>query len=143
MFHIVERERFAAALRNVASLLAPEGLFVWSDFFVHGREVTREHIAWRNLYRIEEVLDGAGFEILARRPMFFWMNEPRDTSSRLLLHSWRGFMWLTSSSEPVGDVIGRALYHVDRELCSRRAEAPSTEVMVCRKRKGVQSTIDG
>lgn len=134
MFHIVDNDRFSAALHNVAALLVPGGHFVWSDFFIHGREVVGGHIAWRSLYRIEELLDRAGFDVVVRQPLFFWMNEPRDTTSRLLLQSWKGVMWLASSSEAAGDLAGRALYRLDRELCARRAESPSTEVMVCRKR---------
>ncbi len=134
MFHIVDPDRFAAALRNVAELLVPGGHFVWSDFFVHGREVVRGHIAWRSLYRIEALLDQAGFEIVGRRPMFFWMNEPRDTSSRLVLQGWKALMWLGSTSEAAGELAGRALYRLDRGLSLRRVESPSTEVMVCRKR---------
>ena len=136
LFHVVDNDRFASALRNIASALVPGGHFVWSDFFVHGRETIRGHIAWRNIYRIEEVLGQAGLEVVARRPMFFWMNEPRDTSSRTVLSAWKAVMWAASTSEVAGGLAGRGLYRVDRALAVRRSESPSTEVMVCRKRTG-------
>jgi SAM-dependent methyltransferase len=132
MFHIVDNDRFAAALRHVATLLKPGGHFVWSDFFVHGREGVGGHIAWRSLYRVDELLRHAGLEMVARRPLFYWMNEPRD-SSRAVLAAWKGLMWLGSSSDRAGRILGRVFYHVDRELCRRRDEGPSTEIMVCRK----------
>jgi 2-polyprenyl-3-methyl-5-hydroxy-6-metoxy-1,4-benzoquinol methylase len=136
MFHIVDNDRFSAALRHVAALLKPAGHFVWSDFFVHGRETVGGHIAWRSLYRIDELLRHAGLEIVARRPLFYWMNEPRDSSNRALLAAWKGLMWLGSSSDRAGEILGRGMYHVDRELCRRRDEGPSTEIMVCRKLPG-------
>lgn len=133
MFHIVDNDRFSTALRHVVGLLKPGGYFVWSDFFVHGRETVGGHIAWRSLYRIEELLRRAGLEVVARRPLFYWMNEPRDTSSRAVLAAWKGLMWLGSSNDRAGEILGRGLYHLDRELCRRRDEGPSTEIMVCRK----------
>jgi 2-polyprenyl-3-methyl-5-hydroxy-6-metoxy-1,4-benzoquinol methylase len=136
LFHVVDNARFAAALGNIAAALVPGGHFVWSDFFVHGRETIRGHIAWRNIYRIEEVLGQAGLEVVARRPLFFWMNEPRDTSSRAVLNAWKAVMWIASTSEASGDLAGRGLYRLDRALAARLTESPSTEVMVCRKRMG-------
>jgi hypothetical protein len=134
--HVVDNDRFAAALRNIATALVPGGHFVWSDLFVHGRESIQGHITWRSIYRIEELLGQAGLEVVARRPMFFWMNEPRDTDSRAVLNAWKAVMWAASSSEAAGNLAGRGLYRLDRGLASRRTESPSTEVMVCRKRTG-------
>ena len=134
MFHVVEDARFLSALTNISTVLAPGGSFIWSDFFLHGRELRGSHIVWRNLYRIEAMLDQAGFEILLRRPFFYLMNEPRDSSSRLAMPIWKAAMWLASRSETSGDFAGRRLYRLDRRLTARRTESPSTEVMVCRKR---------
>jgi SAM-dependent methyltransferase len=135
LFHIVDNERFASALHNIADLLRPGGVFVWSDLFLHGREMVDRHISIRSLYRIEALLEAAGFEIVARRPMFFFMNEPRDTSSKLVWHSWRAVMGLAAMSEPVADLVGRAAYRLDGWLDGRQpTESPSTEFMVCVKK---------
>jgi SAM-dependent methyltransferase len=134
MFHVVDDGRFQAALTNIASVTAPGGLFIWSDFFLHGRETRGHHIVWRNLYRIEAMLDRAGFEIVLRRPLFFLMNEPRDSAYRLAMPLWKAAMWLASRSEATGNLVGRWLYKLDRRLTARRDESPSSEVMVCRKR---------
>jgi 2-polyprenyl-3-methyl-5-hydroxy-6-metoxy-1,4-benzoquinol methylase len=134
MFHVVDTAKFAAAMDNVSSALRPGGHFVWSDFFVHGKEVVKNHIAWRSLYRVESILDHAGFDIVARKPLFFMMNEPRDTQSRVVLNGWKGLMWLASQSENAGEFVGRNLYRLDTKLNATRDESPSTEVMVCRKR---------
>jgi SAM-dependent methyltransferase len=134
LFHIVDHERFARALRSIAALLKPGGVFVWSDLFLHGPEMVDRHIAIRSLYRIEALLDAADLEIVARRPMFFFMNEPRDTNSRLVWHSWRAMMGLAALAEPVADLVGRAAYRLDNWLDGRRTESPSTEFMVCVKK---------
>jgi len=134
MFHIVDLRRFAAALRNVGALLRPGGLFIWSDLFLHGPEIIQEHIAIRSLYRIEAMLGNAGFDICGRRPMFFYMNEPRDMSNRTAWHAWRGVMRLAATAEPLGELAGRVGYRLDGWLDAHRIESPSTESMVCVKR---------
>ena len=134
MFHVVDNSKFQEALNNIATLLEPGGVFIWSDFFVHGREMRSGHIVWRNLYRVEAMLDRAGFDVLERRPLFYLMNEPRDSNLRMAVTVWKLAMWLVSRNEKVADVVGRLLYRIDRRLMSRRTESPSTEVMVCRKR---------
>jgi SAM-dependent methyltransferase len=133
MFHIVDNDRFGAALSSIASVLRPGGLFIWSDLFLHTAEIVQEHIAVRSLYRVEAMVDAAGFDIVERRPMFFYMNEPRDSSSRVLWHTWRGAMGLAATSEPLGDLAGRFTYWLDGRL-DGRTESPSSEFMVCVKR---------
>jgi SAM-dependent methyltransferase len=134
LFHIVDHDRFAQAIQSIAGLLKPGGIFIWSDLFLHGPELIDRHIAIRSLYRIEALLGAADFEVLGRRPMFFFMNEPRDTSSRLLWHSWRAVMGLAAAAEPAANLVGRAAYRLDGWLDGRRTESPSTEFMVCIKK---------
>jgi SAM-dependent methyltransferase len=133
MFHVVDHDRCLAALRNIASLLAPGGLLIWSDFFVHGRESADPHIVWRSLYRIEAMLAAAGLEVELREPLFYLMNEPRD-APRIAVPLWKAAVWLACRTERTGGLAGRLLYMLDRRLTASRAESPSTEIMVCRKR---------
>jgi SAM-dependent methyltransferase len=134
LFHIVDNAKFASAISNIAELLTPGGIFIWSDLFVHGREVVEEHFASRSLYRSEAVLDAAGFDILGRRPMFHLLNEPRDMDSRALFEIWRAVMFVASRAESLGDAAGRLGYRLDAWLDRRGNESISSEFMVCRKR---------
>lgn len=134
LFHVVDNNRFATAISNIAELLTPGGMFVWSDLFVHGRENVQEHFATRSLYRSEAVMDAAGFDILGRRPMFHLMNEPRDMRSRALFDAWRGVMFVASRAEPLGNAAGRLGYKLDAWLDQRGNESISSEFMICRKR---------
>jgi len=133
MFHIVDPDRFSASLNSIANILTDGGLFIWSDQFLHGPEVVEQHVAFRSLYRIEAMLDHAGFDVVTRRPMFFFMDEPRDTSSTLIWNSWRVAMRLAATSETLGGLFGSAAYWLDVKL-DGRTESPSTEMMVCKKR---------
>lgn len=132
LFHIVDDARFANAIANIAAALKPGGLFIWSDYFIRGREWRIEHQACRSLDHIERVLDDAGFEILGRRPMFYLMANPLD-AGRLARASWYAAAAIISLSEKLGDFAGRKLYPHEKRLLASKTEGPSTEIMICRR----------
>lgn len=135
LFHIVDDQRFSAALQTIAGLLRPGGIFLWSDFFVHGPKVADKHIVFRNLDQTRAVLAANGLEELGRRPMFFTMAEPRDSSGGALLLGWRAVMGLAALSEPLAQLISKGAYRLDGWLDSKYPqESVSTEFMACRKR---------
>ena len=134
LFHIVDDSRFAAALKNVHDLLRPGGVFLWSDAYLHHREIRREHVVWRRLPDIERMLADAGLDVVRRTPMFVLMNDPMDSRSRLLRAGWYAGAGLIALVPPLGEPIGRILYRVDTRLVRTRSESPTTEIMVCRRR---------
>ncbi len=134
LFHIVDDDAFRQALVNIRSLLVPGGLFVWSDIFSHFADSRVDHRASRTLAAIERLLDGAGFEVVQRRPMFVLMNDPVDTRSAVPVWLWKAGFGLCSLAEPLGAFAGWALYPLESRLVRTRTESPTTEIMVCRAR---------
>ncbi len=134
LFHIVDDEAYGRALRNVHDLLAPGGLFVWSDMFSHHRDSRVEHRASRTLTDIEGHLDDAGFDVVRRVPMFVLMNDPADTSGPLPVWLWKAAFGFFSLAEPLGAFAGWLLYPLELRLVRTRTESPTTEIMVCRAR---------
>ena len=134
MFHIVDDEAYARALRNVHELLVPGGLFVWSDMFSHHSDERVEHRASRTLADIERQLDAAGFDVVRRSPMFVLMNDPDDTDSALPVWLWKAAFGVVSLAEPLGAFAGWLLYPLELRLVRTRTESPTTEIMVCRAR---------
>lgn len=133
LFHITDDAGYARAFRNISSLLRPGGWLIWSDNFVRSEEVRVEHQANRPLALTLRLLDAAGLEPVARIPMFVLMNYPADAR--------RGWQWAWSAmaapamlAEPLGWLLGAALYPLERTLVKRVRESPTTELMVCRKR---------
>ncbi len=131
LFHIVDDAHLERAIANVAALLEPGGRFVFSDNLVHGERAARPHIVNRTLEEITQLLSEHGLEIQLRRPMFYLMNEPVDTSSRALKLWWRGLAGSLSYVNGLGAAAGAALYPIERRLVSTRSEGPSTEIVVC------------
>jgi SAM-dependent methyltransferase len=133
LFHIVDDDGYRRAFVNIASLLKPGGWLIWSDNFLrHGTERV-EHQVSRSLAESEGALRDAGFEIVARVPMFVLMNYPSDTRSRLARLAWTAMVAPSALVAPLGWVLGAALYPFERWLTATLTESPTTEIMICRK----------
>ena len=138
-FHVVHDASYARAWRNVASLLRPGGLFVFTENFLRTEPERQQHLVSRTLRDIERHASDTGFEILARRPVFVLMNRPIDSVSPPLLWWWRNLERIVSR-EWAGSVAGAGLFPIDLLLASILREGPSTELMICRRRDGVRVT---
>lgn len=134
VFHIVDDREYAQALGNIASLLAPGGVFLWSDNFVHQPTVRLAHQVSRSLTETTTAVEAAGLEVVRRVPMFVLMNYPADTRSRLRQWAWTALMAPAMASDMLGGLLGAALFPIERRLVARAAESASTELMICRRR---------
>lgn len=134
LFHVVDDAQYAQAFQNIAALLKPRGWFLWSDNFLrHGAERVT-HQASRPLAESVRLAEAAGFEVIERVPMFVLMNYPADTTSRLARWAWTAMVAPAVLAEPLGWLLGAALYPLENALVRLKRESPSTELMVCRKR---------
>jgi SAM-dependent methyltransferase len=133
LFHIVDDVNFTRALRNVAELLRPNGIFCFTDLFLHHGTERSSHFVSRSLPEIQNAVIAAGLQIIDRRPIFMVMNQPLDTRRSLLRLGWRAAMLPARYSETVGALWGALLYPVDLFLTAVCAESPTTEIMFCRK----------
>ncbi len=134
LFHIVDDERYGRAMKNVSGLLKPGGIFVWSDNFLrHGRRDAGRHQVSRSLELTTQLLKDAGFEIVSRKPMFWLMNAPVDSTSRLLHAWWRRLMAVVRHGDRTANVVGAILFPVELVLTRVMRESPTTEIMICRK----------
>lgn len=136
LFHVVDDREYVAAFTNIAAALRPGGWLLWSDNFLrHGSERV-VHQASRSLAESEQAVRAAGLEIVRRVPMFVLMNYPADTRSRLMRWAWTALVAPAAIAEPLGWLLGAALYPLDLWLTGWKTEGPTTEIMVCRKPAG-------
>jgi len=133
LFHIVDDARYRAAVANVARLLKPGGLFLWSDNFIRRPTVRVAHQASRSLDETIEALGAAGLTVVERVPMFVLMNYPADTDSTLARWAWTAMVAPAMLSDLAGGVLGALLTPLERRLVRWVRESPSTELMVCRR----------
>jgi SAM-dependent methyltransferase len=133
LFHIVDDDGYARAIRNLAKLLAPGGRLIFSENLLHGETCRAEYQTNRSLAEVEELLRNAGLEVELRRPLFVVMNTPVDSDSRLLHRTWAVISLLASRGPKRGYLVGSVLYPIDVILTRLFSEGPSTEIVVCRK----------
>jgi SAM-dependent methyltransferase len=134
LFHIVDDSRFVRAIENVADLTRPGGYFLLSDNFLHGPALRGRHQVSRSLEEIDRALEAAGLERVLRLPVFFLMNTPVDSRSRLLRFSWRVVSRICRRSHRAGTALGAVLFLPELLLTALAREGPSTELVVCRRR---------
>ncbi len=134
LFHIMDDASYARAFVNIAALLRRGGWLLWSDNFVHHRAHRVAHQVSRSYDESVRRVEQAGFEILGRVPMFVIMNYPADTRWRMLRWAWTAMVSPAMLAEPLGWIVGKALYPIERRLVRRVEESPTTELMICRKR---------
>jgi SAM-dependent methyltransferase len=136
LFHIVDDDRFERAIENIGSVLKPDGMFVFSDGFVHPefmeRSIQVPHRVSRPLDYVEGVLKRTGFQIVERRPMLYLMGEPVDARSRISKWRWVLTAGPAAVSDRLGYLVGAAMYPLERVLVNRAKESPTLEMMICR-----------
>ncbi len=133
VFHLLDDAAYRRGFQNLYDLLVDGGLLVFTENFLHTTALRLPHQVSRTLGEIEAVVRSTGFEIVVRRPLFVLMNAPHDSTSRVHQLWWRGLSGLSKRSDTFGRLAGAALFPLERELVARRAEGPSTELMICRK----------
>ena len=133
LFHIVDDAAYGRAFRNIASLLRPGGWLLWSDNFLRHPAERATHQVSRSLAESTRCVEDAGFEVVKRVPMFVLMNFPADSTSNLARWAWKAMAGVAMLGEPLGWVLGAALYPIERLLVRARRESPSTELMACRR----------
>ncbi|MBI4773496.1 MAG: class I SAM-dependent methyltransferase [Deltaproteobacteria bacterium] len=137
LFHIVDDEKYANALRNIHGLLKPGGYFIWSENFMKGEALRTRHQVCRSDSFIKNLLLDAGFKIIGQKPLFYLMNTPVTSRSRLLNVSWKLVAGMVKNSEILGLIVGALLYPLESILTAAINQGPSTDIMLCRRPLGI------
>jgi SAM-dependent methyltransferase len=133
LFHIVDEPRYEAAIANIARLLKPGGVFVFSDNFLHEQPLElAKYQTSRTLERITDVVTRAGFDGVTRRPMMVLMNAPLDARSKVPMKLWNLLTIPVRLSDVLGWLLGAVLFPVDLLLTRLKKESPTTEIAVSR-----------
>ncbi len=134
LFHIVDEDDYRRALRNLAGLLSPGGLLLFSENFLSTETDRASHQVSRTGAEIRVLLADAGLEPVELRPMFLLMNTPLDSSSRALAVWWRLLTGAVGLHDRIGWAAGALLYPLELALVHTTRDGPSTKLMTCRKR---------
>jgi SAM-dependent methyltransferase len=134
LFHLIDDDDYRRAWANLARLVRPGGLLVFSENFrVAGPRRFASVQVNREEDEILAVVDDNGFELTERWPMFVVMNAPAR-GDRPRLQAW----WLRVHKQLmartwIGGPLGAALYPVELACLATVRRAPSTELAICRR----------
>lgn len=135
LYHIVDDNCYQRAFENIFQMLRPQGIFVFSENFIHGETIRAQHQVSRSLNEIEAILKNTGFKVKARVPIFAIMNYPIDSKGTFPKIVWEKMMLPVKKFELLGFALGGLLYPLELILTSYLKEGPSTELIICEKEK--------
>ena len=133
LFHIVNDDLFERAIANIYNLCKRGGYFLLSDNFLHSNSIVGTYQTNRTLIEIRDLLEGNGFKIISRVPMFVLMNTPIDSTNRLHHLLWGKFTNLIAKNDKFGYFFGLGMYPIELFCTKLMKESPSTEIMLCKK----------
>ena len=143
LLHIVDTNRLACAVENLARHLAPGGRLVLIEPVITqgwwGGELGPEansRVRTRDFWTAE--LDRHGLELLEIRPVTFLLANPIDAQSKRIyqgwLRYWNFILRFIDRRERVGAAAGRLLEWIDRPLRRSSHAGPSAKLLIVRHR---------
>lgn len=135
LFHIVDDDRYERALTEIHRVLAPEGLFLFTENFVPEHRAGRKHYVSRSRETIEGLLHRTGFEIVRGRPAFVFMAPPVASDSRWRWALWSKVLLPVARRELRGKYLGAVMYPFEVLLTTVPLRSPVMEIVVCRKHR--------
>jgi 2-polyprenyl-3-methyl-5-hydroxy-6-metoxy-1,4-benzoquinol methylase len=132
LYHVVDDQRYAQALHNLSRLVKPGGKVIFSENCV-AHTLAGIHQVSRSRVEIESVLRDVQLVPVLQRPMFFLMNSPIDSDSRILHRWWRTVVRLSARNEMLGWSLGAAVFPVELALVRLASTGPSSKIIVCQR----------
>ena len=132
LYHVVDDRRYAQALHNLSRLLKPGGQLIFSENCVAQTQAGIHQVS-RSRVEIEGALRDAQLVPVLQRPMFFLMNSPIDSDSRILHRWWSTVVRLSARNEMLGWSLGAAVFPLELALVRLTATGPSSKIIVCRR----------
>jgi SAM-dependent methyltransferase len=133
LFHIVDEDAHARAIRNLARLVRPGGRVIVSENLYRVPPAPAAHQVGRSEAEIMRRLAGAGLVLERRAPMFVLMNAPVRSGSARHQAAWRRLVATVKRWPLLGGPLGAAVFPLEAALVDRVRDAPSTEFLVCRR----------
>lgn len=133
LYHIVDDDLYCRAFKNIAQILKPGGILIFSENLLPREEFRGTHQVCRPEKFILMLLQKNQLKIINRQPIFFLMNTPITSQNPLLKVYWFCLLAMLSRLNFLGGVLGPLLYPLELRLGKIYRQGPSTEMIVCQK----------
>ena len=132
LYHIVDDELLENAISNIHRVLERDGIFIFSDNFLHQNNMSILHQKCRTLNEYEDILKRNGFDIVDRVPNYVLFNDPVDARSKFFPRMWYWNTRLSKKSRFYDYLVWPLLYPFELLLTSVMKESPAQEFMICK-----------
>jgi SAM-dependent methyltransferase len=133
IFHIVDDSKLPCAIENIALMLKKGSYLVFSDFLLKGASVRKKHIVFRNEREVIELLEKYGLRVVELRPLFYFLNDPIDTTNYFLKRIFYKYRNIAGQRKWLGNLILTVIYPIELIILRFRKSGPSTKIVICRK----------
>lgn len=132
LYHLVDDNALHKALTNIHNVLERDGVFIFSENFIHKNTFITTHQKCRTLEDYEKALTDCGFIIVDRVPNYVLMNEPMDAKGKTVSRIWNLLTALSKKSQLLDKLIWPMVYPLELLLTSVMKESPAQEFMICK-----------
>jgi 2-polyprenyl-3-methyl-5-hydroxy-6-metoxy-1,4-benzoquinol methylase len=133
LYHVVDDQRYAQAIYNLSRLVKPGGKLILSENCV-AQTQTGTHQVSRSRSQVESILRDAQLVPVVQRPIFFLLNTPNDSESRILRRWWSTVVRLSACHETLGWLVGATVFPLELALVRLASKGPSTKIIVCQRK---------
>ena len=140
LFHIVDDDKFAVAVSNLANISKPGAQVIVTDLFKKKTLHPMQHCRNRSLAHYKGVFTKNGFELKKMTPLFFVLLPPSGLSNGFFrwagILAWEAVTFVTRWSF-FGNVLGYILYKIDTVLRKILTTGPGGHLVIF-EYKGIQ-----
>jgi SAM-dependent methyltransferase len=133
LFHIVDDDKFATAVANLAKISKPGAQVIITDMFKKKTLHPMQHCRNRSLGHYQEVFSKNSFELKLMMPLFFVLLPPSGLSNSFFRWAgilvWEALTFVTRWSF-FGNVIGYILYKIDTILRKVLSKGPGGHLAI-------------
>lgn len=132
LYHVVDDQRYAQALHNLSRLVKPGGKLILSENGLAQTQIGIHQVS-RSRSHVEGTLREAQLIPVLQRPIFFLMNSPIDSDSRILHRWWSTVVRLSARNEVLGWSLGAAVFPLELALVRLASTRSSSKIIVCQR----------
>jgi len=134
LFHIVDADKFEAAVANISAMLKQGGYFVYTDNFVSIEATTaKKHQVSRTKEMLLQLFEKNNLKVIEMNPFMVLTNYPVDSKNKFLHAYWFMLENLLYVIKPLGSIFGPLLFNIDKALLNSVKKGPTTKIVLLKK----------
>ncbi|HLO70489.1 MAG TPA: class I SAM-dependent methyltransferase [Flavipsychrobacter sp.] len=131
LYHIVDDEKWRAALKNIRSLMSEGGIFIFTEGFPeHQQTITHQVLRTRDQYK--KALLSAGFDLIESKANYILMSDPAGTKSKFYKYWWYGSSLISRKFPKLAYLWWAAVFPVERAMTKFKKTTPGQEFWICK-----------